>query len=167
MPEPIPDFFKILKTFVKREVDFVVVGGVCAVLHGAPISTFDLDLVHSRTPDNLHRLLSVLDKLNAFFRERKDLRIVPDLSHVSSTGHQLLMTKFGPLDLLGTIGNGLSYEDIIDHTEEINVSGFKLRILSLEKLIQIKEYIARGKDKAVLPILKRTLEEKLKLDHEK
>ncbi|MGR3177094.1 MAG: hypothetical protein ACUZ8E_03440 [Candidatus Anammoxibacter sp.] len=84
MLEPIPDFLEILMAFVKREVDFVVVGGVCAVLHGAPISTFDLDLVHSRTPGNLNRLLSVLDKLNAFFREKKDVRIVPDLSHVSS-----------------------------------------------------------------------------------
>ncbi|MGR3177095.1 MAG: hypothetical protein ACUZ8E_03445 [Candidatus Anammoxibacter sp.] len=77
------------------------------------------------------------------------------------------MTKFGPLDLLGTIGNGLSYEDIIGHTEEINVSDFKLRILSLEKLINIKEDVGREKDKAVLPILKRTLGEQIKSDHEK
>lgn len=31
-------------------VDFIVVGGVAAVLGGAPISTFDLDIVHARDP---------------------------------------------------------------------------------------------------------------------
>jgi hypothetical protein len=50
MPKPIPDFLEILKILVSNEVDFIVIGGVCAVLHGAPVTTFDLDLVHSRVP---------------------------------------------------------------------------------------------------------------------
>jgi hypothetical protein len=33
----------ILQTLVEHRVEFIVVGGVCAVLHGAPVSTFDLD----------------------------------------------------------------------------------------------------------------------------
>jgi hypothetical protein len=56
MSTPISDFRRILQTFVEHEVDFIVVGGVCTVLHGAPVYTFDLDLVHSRAPDNLERL---------------------------------------------------------------------------------------------------------------
>jgi hypothetical protein len=47
------DYLLILQTLADREVDFIVVGGVCAVLHGAPIMTFDLDVVHSRARDNL------------------------------------------------------------------------------------------------------------------
>ena len=50
MKKPKPDFLAILQTLVVHRVDFVVVGGICAVLHGAPIATFDLDLVHSRHP---------------------------------------------------------------------------------------------------------------------
>ena len=33
-----PDFLAILQTLVVQRVDFLVVGGICAVLHGAPIA---------------------------------------------------------------------------------------------------------------------------------
>ena len=61
--KPKPDFLAILQTLAKHQVDFIVVGGVGAVLQGAPISTFDLDVVHSRTSDNIDRLL-VANRLN-------------------------------------------------------------------------------------------------------
>ena len=77
-----------------------------AVLHGAPLATFDLDVVHSREPHNLARLLAALEELEAHYRipGRQDMK--PGPSHLASAGHQLLMTRFGPLDLLGTIGKG-------------------------------------------------------------
>ena len=79
MKKPIPDFFEILKTLTEHKADFIVVGGVCAVLHGAPISTFDLDLVHSRSPDNLGRLISALKELDAFYRGQKNQHLKPVL----------------------------------------------------------------------------------------
>ena len=101
MPKPIPDFLEILKILAKHKVDFIVVGGVCAVIHGAPVTTFDLDMVHSRSQDNLSRLVSALRELNAYYRGRGDQQLRPELSHLSSPEHQLLMTKFGPLDVFG------------------------------------------------------------------
>jgi predicted nucleotidyltransferase len=160
--KPIPDFLEILKVLAKHKIDFIVVGGVCAVLHGAPVSTFDLDLVHSRSSDNLERLISALGELDAYYRGRGEQRLRPNLSHLSTPGHQLLMTRFGPLDLLGTIGAAYSYDDLLEHTVEVLVSDLKLRLLSLERLIEVKEETAQDKDKAALPILRRTLEEKLK-----
>jgi predicted nucleotidyltransferase len=162
MQNPIPDFLEILKILADNKVDFIVVGGVCAVLHGAPVTTFDLDLVHSRVSSNLDRLMSALRELDSYYREREDIRITPGLSHLSSPGHQLLMTRFGPLDLLGTVGKGHNYEDLLEHSEEIQVSGYNLRILSLEKLIMIKEEVVRDRDKTMLPILRHTLREKRK-----
>lgn len=38
MPDPEPDFEAILKALAGAGVEFIVVGGVCAVLHGAPSS---------------------------------------------------------------------------------------------------------------------------------
>ena len=64
MKSSIPDFLEILKILSEHKEDFIVVGGVCAVLHGAPITTFDLDLVHSRSPDNLGLLISALKQLD-------------------------------------------------------------------------------------------------------
>lgn len=102
MPEtPTSRGLSILRQLCDHEVDFIVVEGV-AVLEGAPINTFDIDLVHSRQPDNIARLLAALDSLEAAYRIRPDLK--PNASHLASTGHHLLNTRFGPLDVLATIG---------------------------------------------------------------
>jgi len=143
-------------------VDFIVVGGICGVLHGAPVTTFDLDLVHSRSQDNLNRLISALEELDPYYRGRGDQRLKPGLSHLSSPGHQLLMTTFGPLDLLGAIGIGHSYDDLMKHTVVLEVGGLQVQVLDLETLIEVKKETISDKDKAVIPILERTLQEKLK-----
>jgi len=144
-------------------VDFILVGGLAAVLSGAPINTFDVDVVHSREPGNIHRLLPVLDALDAVFRIQPERRLKPNASHLSSTGHLNLITRYGPLDLLGTIGQGLGYQDLIPHSVELQISEeLRIRVLDLETLIAIKEELGGEKDRAVLPILRRTLEEQRK-----
>src|SRR5438045_3759681 len=115
MANPPPDFLTILNTLARHRVNFIVIGGVSAVLQGAPVSTFDLDLVHSRAPDNLDRLLAGLRELDAYYREPGTRRLRPGLSHLASPGHQLLMTAAGPLDLLGTVTGGRGYEDLLPH----------------------------------------------------
>jgi len=159
---PTPDFLEILRILSGHKVDFIVVGGICGVLHGAPVTTFDLDLVHSRSQDNLNRLISALEELDAYYRGRGDQRLKPGLSHLSSPGHQLLMTTFGPLDLLGAIGIGHSYDDLMKHTVVLEVGGLQVQVLDLETLIEVKKETISDKDKAVIPILERTLQEKLK-----
>jgi hypothetical protein len=132
-------------------------------LQGAPISTFDLDLVHSRTRKNVDRLLVALELLDARYRTAGEREIKPARSHLSSPDHQLLMTRFGPLDLLGVIGKNWGYGELLGETVEMAVgAGLSVRVLDLATLIKIKEGLARDKDLAVLAVLRRTLEEKLK-----
>jgi len=42
-------FADILQVLSRRGVDYILVGGIAAVLEGAPVSTFDLDVVIHRT----------------------------------------------------------------------------------------------------------------------
>jgi len=50
---------------------------------------------------------------------------------------------------------------LLAHTVEVEVAAdVKVRVLDLETLIQTKEETAGEKDKAILPVLRRTLEEK-------
>jgi hypothetical protein len=42
-----PSFREILELLNKHEVEYIVVGGVAAVIQGAPITTFDLDALAS------------------------------------------------------------------------------------------------------------------------
>jgi hypothetical protein len=140
-------------------VRFIVVGGVAAVLEGVPVNTFDVDIVHSREADNIGRVLGALGSLEAVYRLRPELR--PNASHLAGPGHQLLTTRFGYLDILGTIGRGRGYEDLLPFTHEVELdNGLRVRVLDLETLIAIKEEVAGEKDLAVLPIMRRTLEEK-------
>lgn len=153
------DFEKLLQVLVGHGVEFVVVGGVAAVLQGAPIMTLDLDIVHRRDPSNVNRLLNALEDLGAYYRNMPERRLVPTRSHLMSQGHQLLLTEFGALDLLGTIGSGRSYGDLLPLTLELEIEELHVRILSLNALIQVKQEVDQPKDRAVLEILRETLRE--------
>jgi len=157
------DFFAILKALRERDVEFIVVGGLAAILDGAPINSFDVDVVHSRDAKNVERLVPVLESLDAIFRIQPHRRLKPNASHLSGAGHLNLQTRYGWLDVLGTIGNGLAYSDLLAHSAELDIGdGVRVRVLDLETLIAIKEELGREKDLAVLAILRRTLEESRK-----
>ena len=158
---PATDFPAVIRTLTEYRVDFIVVGGVAAVLEGAPISTFDLDIVHSRTDENVQRLVGALTPLDAHYRLQPERRIRPQASHLSSAAHQLLMTRCGPLDVLGAIGQSHGYEELLEHANEMKAgTGLPIRVLKLAKLIEVKSETAGEKDLATLPILRKTLEEK-------
>jgi len=154
-------FLRTLCALHDDGVDFIVVGGMAAVLDGAPINTFDVDVVHSRNEKNIDCLLKVLEALDAVYRIQPERRIRPNASHLASAGGQNLITRYGPLDLLGTIGRNLGYEDLLPHSVEMEVGeGVLVKVLDLETLIIIKEELGGEKDRAVLPVLRRTLEER-------
>src|SRR5213078_3419415 len=62
------DLPALLAALCDSGIEFIIVGGVAAVLQGEPITTTDLDIVHRRTPENVARLLEVLHKLDATMR---------------------------------------------------------------------------------------------------
>jgi hypothetical protein len=161
MPDPAIDFLAVLRILARHGVDFIVVGGVGAVLQGAPLTTFDLDVVHARTQENVGRLLAALQELDAWYREHPTRRLRPDSTYLLSPGHQLLMTSHGPLDLLGTVERDRAYEDLLGEAREWPLEeGFRVRVLDLAALVRLKEETARDKDRAVLPVLRRALEER-------
>jgi predicted nucleotidyltransferase len=156
----------MLRVLQDHGVDYIIVGGVSAILQGAPLTTFDLDIVHSRTPENLDRLLAALLALDAYYRGQGTRRLAPKVSFLASPGHQLLMTNAGILDVLGTVGGvgrERGYEDLLPHTHTVEVmEGLRLRILDLAEVIALKEEAGRDKDRFALPVLRRTLEERNK-----
>jgi hypothetical protein len=152
-------FAEILRRLVEGDVEFVVVGMTAGILHGAPVTTLDIDVVHRRSPENVARLLRVLDKMDAVHRH-DPRRLRPAASHLIGPGHLLLTTTLGDLDCLGTIDQGRSYEQLVGLTVEMKLSGGRsIRVLTLAALIEAKERAGRPKDIAALPVLRATLEE--------
>jgi hypothetical protein len=153
----------LLRTFQQSKSEFIVVGGLAAVLNGAPVQTYDVDLVYSRTAENIERLLFVLAAIDAVFRIQPARRLKPTASHLSGSGHLNLITRYGPLDLLATIGQNLAYEDLLPNSSPMNLGeNFQINVLHLETLIRIKEQLGGEKDLAVLPILRQTLSESIR-----
>lgn len=142
-----------------RDVEFILVGGVAAAVQGAPIVTQDVDILYRIEPANLNRLEVALDALNAVTRDDpRRLRFA--VSHLATKGHNLAMTDAGAIDILGSINDGLVFEDILPDTERMEFDGLEINVLRLDKLIDLKRALGRPKDLAVLPVLEATLKER-------
>jgi len=145
-------------------VEFIIVGGAAAVMHGAPITTNDLDIVHRRTPENVVRLLDVLLELDAIMRydfANRGLR--PTTEMLAGRGQINLSTSLGPIDPLCELDEGKGYDELLAHSEVVVEDGRRLQLLDLPTLIAVKTRAGRPKDRVVLPILIATLQERDKL----
>jgi predicted nucleotidyltransferase len=153
----------VLRKLEQSKAEFIIVGGVAAVLNGAPVQTFDIDIVYSASAENIERLLVALASLDAIFRMQPERRLRPTASHLAGQGHLNLITSGGPLDLLGRIGQSLGYEDLLSHCVEMDIGErVRVKVLDLETLISIKEQLGHDKDLATLPVLRQTLKESKK-----
>lgn len=156
---PAASLIEILRTLRRYEVDFIVVGGMAAVIGGAPIVTQDVDILRSSTAANVERLLAALTDLDAVFRgDARRLR--PNVSHLVGPGHLLLSTRLGVLDVLGSVEESTTYDDLLGDSDWIDLDGFAIRVLSLARLLEIKKKLPRPKDKLMALQLEAVLEEK-------
>lgn len=151
------DVAPLLAVLHRHRVRFILVGGVAAVVEGAPLSTLDVDVVHDRSATNVRRLLSALEEIGARYRTRPELNRAPIEPDLAGPGHYLLMTKLGPFDVLGIIGKNRSYESLIRTARRRKLGNFFVRVLDLKTQVQVKEELGFAKDRAALPLLKDTL----------
>lgn len=155
-------FLRLIEALVRHDVQCIVVGGVAAVLQRVPVNTQDFDLVHERSQDNVVRLLAVLEELRAVYRDdSRNLR--PNESHLRGSGNRLLQAGSLKFDLLGAIEPGGTYQDLLPHSEVLDVGGYAMRVLTLEKLTEIKRGLSRPKDKLMLLHLEAALDERARL----
>ena len=137
-------------------------GGLAAILNGAPLNTLDLNVVYRGDPENLEHALQFLEEAHAVYRFPAERRLRPNLSHLGGRGHLNLTSRFGPLDFLATAGEGLDYEALLPSSPLVDLGGFSVRVLNLETIIAIKEQLRAPKDLAALPTLYAALREKQK-----
>lgn len=149
-------FRHLIETLLRHEVEFAVVGGVAAVLHGAPVTTFDLDALFRVTDVNARRLLSALNELRARFRGHEP-PLPPTLDDLLAGKHLLLATDAGPLDMLGFIGAREGFDELSSDVTRIEVAGLAVPVLSLDALIRQKRMLARDKDLVALRMLEALL----------
>jgi len=141
------DFETLMQLLAEHDVAFIIVGGAAAIVHGSSRLTEDLDVVYQRTPENLARLVRALTGQSPYPRGAP-----PGLPFQWSEGtlrlglNFTLETRLGQLDLLGEIAGGGGYDDLIDHTVEVEVFGVRCRCLDLPTLLLVKRAAGRPKD---------------------
>ena len=149
---------KLLKALYDQELEFVIIGGAAAVLHGSAYVTGDLDICYSREKENLKRLATALASFDPSLRGApKDLPFQLDADSLKS-GLNSLTTDLGDLDLLGEVVGLGGYADVLAFSEELELFGMRCKILTLEGLIKSKQAVGRAKDLRLLPELEALLE---------
>lgn len=77
------DLSTALEVLIKADIEFVLVGGLTAVVQGAPVTTMDVDMVHNQSSENIAKLLGFLNSINAFHRRPDDKVIRPKEGDIS------------------------------------------------------------------------------------
>lgn len=158
MPSESPTLTSLLETLAAAGVEFVLVGGLAAAAQGAPVATFDADIVHRRDASNIDRLFAVLDTLDARYRGRAQGEVLrPSREILGGIGHSLLTTSLGQLDVLGAIEGGRDFEALLPLSTSVVIRGWSIRVLGLETLVELTRQSTHPKDLAKLPLLEEAL----------
>jgi predicted nucleotidyltransferase len=144
----------LLSRLKEQNVEFVIIGGLCGVLHGASLVTLDLDICCRFNRENLSRIEAAVKDLHPRHRltanklpfERTD-QICDTLKNV------YLNTDLGILDCLGEVSGIGGFEEVLRHSIPHNLSYGEFRMLNLDALIASKLAAGREKDLAAIKLL--------------
>jgi hypothetical protein len=153
---------RILATLARHHVEFVLIGGVAAALNGSPLVTFDVDITPRRTKDNLERLSSALDELEARFRTGDAPDGLPFAHDGKSLGEAEtwnLTTSVGDLDVSFVPTGTWGFHDLTRDAVTMDLDSGPVVVACLADIVRSKEAAGREKDRAALPVLRRLLEE--------
>ena len=155
------DFERLLAVLSEAGVEFILVGGLAANAHGAIRVTRDIDVVYSRSRENLTRLERALAPWAPRLRGAPPgLPFHLDAPTLAAGLNFTLSTDLGDLDLLGEIAGGGSYEKLTAHARPIELLGSRLLCLDLETLIAVKRAAGRPRDLETVAELEALKEER-------
>lgn len=146
------DLIALLDALDMEHVEFIVVGGVAAALHGSPRMTFDLDIVPHASPVNAERLARALARLRAVVRDpaERALPVTIDLllaTMRSPQGGQLRVgTDSGPIDVLWRLHDGRGYAELLAHSVMRSDDERSILVVDLPELVEIKRAAGRPQD---------------------
>jgi hypothetical protein len=140
--------FQFLKKLTDAGVEYVVIGGVAAILHGSARMTLDLDVCCSLAEPNLSRILTALRGSNPRHRMRPDKLPMPDdPDQLRGFRNLYLATDLGVIDFLTEVTGLGEYSDVLRVSELVDVDETTCRVLNLDALIIAKRAANRPKDR--------------------
>ncbi len=141
-------------TFAKHRLEAVLIGNAAAALQGSPVTTVDLDFMFRKTPLNLTKLRRIARDLDA---------VLLKPYYPASGLFRLVRDRDGlQFDFMSKVDGVRSYHSIRSRAVAIRFGRSSLLVASLEDIIKSKRAANRSQDRAVLPLLRKTLREKAK-----
>jgi predicted nucleotidyltransferase len=154
-------FDTVFGVLVRGGVEFIVIGGAAATIHGSARITRDVDIVYRRTAENLRRLVDALAPYSPYLRGAPaGLPFRWDEKTLHRGLNFTLTTSIGDLDLLGEVTGGGNFEALLPHSSPVQAFGIECLCLNLDKLIQVKRAAGRPKDLEAIAELEALREER-------
>jgi predicted nucleotidyltransferase len=134
-------------TLARHDVDFVVIGGMAIRSHGSSYLTQDLDVCYSREKENLKKIVVALAPYKPRPRGiQDDLPFVWDVASLYNGTNFTFETTLGQIDMLGEVKGVGTYHEVVNESVEVEVGGYKVKVLSIDGLIRAKTESGREKD---------------------
>lgn len=151
---------RLIERLSDAGIEFVIVGGFAAMLHGSTLVTRDLDVCAVLTGDNIAKLRAALHDLNPRHRHTpQKLSFLDDPPHATFK-NLYLETELGSVDVLGSILGVGDFQCVLDASMAIELFGRRCRILTLDGLMRAKKALAREKDLLALKELRAIAEQR-------
>jgi predicted nucleotidyltransferase len=141
---------RVARAIEMQRLEAVLIGNAAAALHGAPVTTIDLDFIIRRTPANKKKLQAVAKALGAtlyqpFYPASRVIRMMNDDETLQ-------------VDFMEEVSGIRSFEGIRKRACPVTVGSATVRVAALADIIKSKRAANRPRDLAVLEILEKTLE---------
>jgi hypothetical protein len=144
----------IARLLARHRLEAILIGNAAAAIQGSPVSTVDLDFMFRKTTTNLRKLKRIADDLDA---------IVLRPFYPASSLYRVVRDRDGlQLDFMARIDGIRSFASLRSHALRVRFGRSELLVASLSDIIRSKKAADRPQDRALLPILRKTLHEQEK-----
>ncbi|MDR2728115.1 MAG: nucleotidyl transferase AbiEii/AbiGii toxin family protein [Chitinispirillales bacterium] len=133
------DFYDILHIFNEESVQYMVVGGLAAILHGYSRFTKDIDLLVWPNQENAIRVMKALEKFGA------------PMHDISAADFEKEGTVFqigiAPvrIDIITAVAE-VNFKEAYQRAQMTEIDGLKVPLISIPDLIRNKKAAGRGQD---------------------
>ncbi len=161
-------YFDILEGLYRKKIKYLIVGGLAANLHGVPRMTQDIDIILLLDRENVDQFLKLMSDLDYIPRLPVDPSglAVPDIRKKWTNEKNMKAFSFyhrsrnrNVVDIV--IDHPLDFNHAYERSLTINVRDFKVSLLNIDDLIEMKKNTGRDRDESDVEMLReiKTLQE--------
>ena len=158
MDSPSPGLETLLARLAASGTELVPVGALAAVAQGAPLTTFDIDVVHRCDGANVDRLLAFLTSVDARYRGRPAGQVLrPAREALLGTRSAAVLHVPGAARRAGGDRGWARVPDLVREAIEVEVEGETVRVLGLRMLAELKRGATDAKGRLALAVIEETM----------